>query len=321
MRTLNSSIVASLVIVAATYACSDHQETNEPGSGAAGMSDAGAAGETSESGSGGAGADDTAGAAGVNEGGSDSVAHAGDSAGGASGESGNRGESGNSGNAGAGGESQPNLSGIRLRFIGAPQIHGTSSEAELVDLIASETGFAPTRIHNSAGAPALVAADLADADVAVIESLLRDYSVLEATLVADWVAAGHGLIVLNGFTTDSTRAGTFASSYAVSFGAIIQQTTPAYVSTFVAHPLTASVSSLYFFGGFPMTTTDPAAVPFASIASATVGLALAHGNGRVALWGDDWIVLSEEVTRVDSQGGRPTAAFWKNALSWTTKRD
>ncbi len=59
----------------------------------------------------------------------------------------------------------------------------------------------------------------------------------------------------------------------------------------------------------------------ASTGSATVGLALAYGAGRVALWGDDWIVLSEEVTRVDSQGAHPTAAFWKNALSWASKRD
>ncbi len=48
---------------------------------------------------------------------------------------------------------------------------------------------------------------------------------------------------------------------------------------------------------------------------------MTHGSGRVAVWGDDWIVLSEEITRVDDRGARPTATFWKNALRWASKRD
>ncbi len=127
----------------------------------------------------------------------------------------------------------------------------TSSEAELMALVTSETGLSPVRIHGSTSAPTLNAADLADTDVAVIESLLRDYSESETKLVADWVAGGHGLVVLNGFTADAARAQSFAKNYAVTFGAFIQQTTAAYVSTFAVHPLTAGVSSLYFFGWFP----------------------------------------------------------------------
>jgi|GEM_PF-449472 len=333
MKTLNSSLVVSLVFAAAVYACSGHEGRNEPGgAGTAGISHAGTAGDRSESG----GARSSAGAGtGASAAGSDSVA-GGDSeagatgtggdrgaigAGGESGTSGASGTSGTSGTSGADETSQTSLLGVRVRFMGAPQVHGTSSEAELMALVTSETGLSPVRIQGNTSAPTLAATDLVGTDVLVIESLLRDYSEPETQVVADWVAGGHGLIVLNGFTSDGARAQSFVKSYAVTFGALIQPTTAAYVSTFAVHPLTAAVSSLYFFGGFPMTTSDPTAVQFASIGLTAVGLALTHGNGRVAVWGDDWIVLSEELTRVDGSGAQPTATFWKNALRWAVKRD
>jgi len=313
MKTLNSFIIIPLIVAAAGYACSGSSTSGEPGTagtaGTAGRHEAGAAGESTEGGSAGAG-----------EVGGDSAAGS-HSESGAGGASGNDGDGPVDGTSGAGGESQASLVGIRVSFLGGPQVHGTSSEADLVQLITSETGVSPTRVHGGAGAPTLVATDLANTDVLVIESLLRVYDTPEATLVANWVAAGHGLIVMNGYTSDSTRAGVFASSYGVTFGPYLQPVDPAYVSALAPHPLTVGVSSLYFLGGFAMTSSDPAAVPFASLSVYTVGLALAHGSGRVAFWGDDWIVLTQEIVRVDAEGAHPTAVFWKNALRWATKRD
>ena len=212
------------------------------------------------------------------------------------------------------------LAGLRVRFVG-----GTfeSGETDLVALITKETGAAPTRIQEAGTPPALTAADLADQDVLVLDNLVRVYTAPEATLLADWVAAGHGLIVMGGFANDSTRVANVGDSYGVSYvPEYIASSSPGtYVTDLSLNALTGGVSSLRLYGGFRLKTNNQNAVAFATIAPDPVGFAVTQGAGRVVVWGDDWLLSDQEVRRIDEAKAAPTAVFWKNALAWASARD
>jgi hypothetical protein len=212
------------------------------------------------------------------------------------------------------------LTGLRVRFVG-----GTfeSGETELSALITKETGAAPTRIHATGTPPALASEDLADEDVLVLDNLVRVYSAPEATLLADWVAAGHGLIVMGGFADDSTRVANVAASYGVGYvPRYIASSSPgAYVTALSLPALTGGVSSLRLYGGFRLTTSNQNAVAFATIPPDPVGFAVTQGTGRVVIWGDDWLLSDLELLRIDEDKAAPTAVFWKNALAWAAARD
>src|SRR4051812_16315567 len=141
------------------------------------------------------------------------------------------------------------IEGLRVRFVGALFSLG---ETELTKLLSAETGLAPTRIHTAAGAAALTADDLADQDVLVLDNLARVYTEAEATLVADWVNAGHGLIAAGGFEDDSSRAASLTGSYGVSYvpGVIDTASPGTYVTELAVPALTNGVSSLLLYGGF-----------------------------------------------------------------------
>jgi hypothetical protein len=233
----------------------------------------------------------------------------------------NRAESANaSGASGEGNVDVEALVGLRVGFVGGGF---SSGEAELTTLITSETGVAPTRIHTAASAAALSAGDLAATDVLVLDDLARVYTEAEATLVADWVSAGHGLIATAGFSADSSRVSNFAASYGVSYvPGIIDAASPGTQITALAVPaLTGGVSSLLFYGGFRLVSTSADAVAFATSPPEALGLAITHGAGRVVLWGDDWILSDQELRRKDENGAQPTTVFWNNALRWASLHD
>jgi len=212
------------------------------------------------------------------------------------------------------------LEGLRVRFVGASFSQG---ETELTKLLTAETGLAPTRIHTAAGAAALTAADLADEDVLVLDNLARVYTEAEATLLADWVNAGHGLIATGGFEDDSSRAASLTGSYGVSYvpGLIDTASPGTYVTEFALPALTNGVSSLLLYGAFRLASANENATAFATLPPDRMGLAITHGAGRVIVWGDDWILSDQELLRKDKAGSLPTSVFWTNALGWVSQRD
>lgn len=217
-----------------------------------------------------------------------------------------------------GGALEPALAGLRLRFVGGTFASG---EADLTAFITKQTGLAPTRIHASGTPAALTTGDLADADVVVLDNLVRVYTPAEAAVLSDWVGAGHGLIVLGGFANDSSAVAHLSSSYGVSYVPGLIANPAQMVSAFSVPALTGGVSSLLFFGGFGLTSSNPNAVAFATIPPDTVGFAITQGAGRVAIWGDDWLLSDQEMTRVDQDNSQPTSVFWTNALVWAAQRD
>ena len=74
------------------------------------------------------------------------------------------------------------------------------------------------------------------------------------------------------------------------------------------------MSPLLLFGGFGRMSTDPGVIVFGTLSTHYVGLAQAHGTGRVAVWGDFWILWDQEINRNDDAGTTPTVQFWNNLL-------
>jgi hypothetical protein len=291
------------------------------GSGTAGKG-GGAGTSSGKGGKGGTGtggdAGEDSGTGGMGESGSGGTAGAGGSAG-------TGGSSGMAGEAGAGGESALTpLSGQHVRFFGAAHSYSTQTEAELHALIMTETGIAPTRMHTTSAAATLEVSHFADADIVVVDIVQRTYTTGEATILADWVDAGHGLVILNGFTSNATVAAPLAAPFQITFvGGLLSGPGAGNLidaADFPDHPITNGVANLIFYGGFALNSGDGMAAPFATISTATVGLARSWGSGRVAVWGDDWVVLTSEVNRMDSGTSTlPTQVFWKNLLGWVAR--
>jgi len=306
-------VIIGLFGASVAAGCSSDEGDDTPATGGSSGSagKGGAAGKGGSAGTGGSGPQ--AGEAGQGVGGTSGSAGAGASAGEAgSPTTGGGGEAGAAGGAGGAGT----LSGLNVLFIGMANASGPDTEAELIALVTNETGKAPARIHPDGTASALKAADLAGADVAVLDSLQRDYSGAEATVLSDWVEDGHGLLILTGFATDE-RASPFADRFDVEIGDTVLGNLSTLVSDFPNHPVTEGVSSLLFGGGYSSSTTDNSAVELGSVQGKTAGLALTAGSGRVVVWGDDWVTLSAEMNRTED-GKHPAQRFWQNVLSWTS---
>jgi hypothetical protein len=343
MHRYQIAFVLGMVSATAVAACGDDPKAppakgsgGTAGSGAGGKAQSGgASGKGGKSGSGGKGgnAGSSSGGTSGKGGGGKGGSAGGDpgtggtkaGSGGTGGSAGESGMAGEAGEAGAGGEgTQSPLVGAHVQFIGAEHVFGGETEAELRTLIVSETGFAPTRIHPTGAAPELVAGDLAGADIVVIDSVQRTYTAGEATVIADWVEDGHGLVILNGYTGDSSLAAPFAAPFSITFGGSLfsGSGTGSVIEgkDLLGHPITNGVANVIFYGGFQLTSGDGMATAFANVSNQPAGLARAWGDGRVAVWGDDWVLLTSQLDRVDSvTSSYPTRVFWRNLLGWVAR--
>lgn len=222
----------------------------------------------------------------------------------------------------------PSARGLRVTFLGTDV--GTGA---LRAFLEAATGAAPTRIDPTP----LAATDLATTDVLVADGV-RAYSADEAQALAAWVASGKGLVALSGFSTSSANTRSLTAAYDIDFGPFTGG--PEYAATFAPHPVSKDVASLYFFGGFPVLAGADAAVPqgpatsWVTLANGTpIGVARAFGQGRVVVYGDEWILYDSEVNRPAEAGAdagpldagaptpdAPTRQFWWNAVVWAAGR-
>jgi hypothetical protein len=92
------------------------------------------------------------------------------------------------------------------------------------------------------------------------------------------------------------------------------------VPTIPGHPVVNGVSALRFYGGIYVQSTLDASVVLGKVGNDAIGMATQHELGRSVIFGDDWILLDQEVNRVDDAGAYPTRTFWRNALLWAGGR-
>lgn len=170
-------------------------------------------------------------------------------------------------------------------------------------------GLPWTRLHatSSPPPPTLDAADLAALDVLIVENIVRTYTSTEARALEAWVRAGGGLMVTSGFgnSTEPARINSLLSALDIT---VTGPPRDALLATFEEHRVTRGVLELDFQGGFGVRGDG---LPFARTAEGPVALVREHGEGRVVVWGDDWILGDPTLNR-----GPDGKLFWANSLLW-----
>lgn len=177
------------------------------------------------------------------------------------------------------------------------------------DTLLPAGGLPYARMHGSKSPPPppLVAADLADLDLLIVENIVRTYTSTESRVLEAWVRGGGGLMVTSGFgnSSEPARLNTLLAALGVTLSGPPRD---ALVVSFEQHRVTRGVVELDFMGGFGV---QGEGLPFARTAESPVALVREHGGGRVLVWGDDWILGNPTLDR--SPDGK---LFWANSLLW-----
>jgi hypothetical protein len=201
---------------------------------------------------------------------------------------------------------------LNILLIGAPgQFASTTFQSWLEEQGASSV----SRIHASGTPAELTNADLGGFDVAILDSLLKEYTEAESQSLAAWVRAGGGLVSLNGHTgsTDRVRGNSLIAELGVEH---IEGLRSATVTVFHSHPITTDITSIFFNGGYRLADLPDGegSTVIAELSDGAAGVALERGEGRAFVWGDEWIEF-------DSQWGSypQVRTFWVNAIGWVSK--
>jgi hypothetical protein len=159
---------------------------------------------------------------------------------------------------------------------------------------------------------------LASYDVIVLDQLVRTYTTDEAGAMEAWVSAGGGLLSLTGFVNTPDPDVTRADSLLAPFGGqyltqLLEYPGVATITDFAPSPVTTGLQALPFAGGYGCQVVSPwTAIAFDT--GTPIGMISVHGNGRVYMWGDEWVEYSMEFGSTDAQ------RFWQNAIDWLTHR-
>lgn len=152
-------------------------------------------------------------------------------------------------------------------------------------------------------------AQLVGADVIILRVLERPYTDAESAAVLRAVEAGAGLIALTGyygFPKEQVSINSVLARSGVSFSVI--DLVPS-VTTFLPHSINAGISEVAFMGGMEINAGN-GVYPTAKIGRQVVGAVTGRGNGRIYLWGDDWVMFDSGW----SPGHNET--WWQNAFAW-----
>jgi hypothetical protein len=159
---------------------------------------------------------------------------------------------------------------------------------------------------------------LASFDVIILDRLLRTYTADEASAMQAWVKQGGGLLSLTGFYNSPDPDVTRPNSLLAPLGGqylsqlFATQGTDT-ITDFVPGPVTTGIQMLPFAGGYGC-QVEPPWTTYAFDADIPVGMFEDYGNGRVDMWGDEWVEYSMEWPSSDAQ------VFWQNAIDWLLHR-
>jgi len=283
-------VIVSLIGASALLACSS--ESNHPGSAIANAGSSNASGGRGGSGAAGNGANSgTSGGAAI--GGTGPILNLDPDAGAADPDAGSE------------------CSHLNIGILGNPGARASSNFQQW--LVAS--GTSAQRIHTTSNEP-LTSTTLQPFDVVVLDWLTREYTPAEATIFADWVAAGGGVVSMTGYsnTASDWNANTLLAPLQVAYGGALL-TNP--VESFAVHPVTNGLTSVTFTGGYAVSdlggsasTRTPIAF-FSDTEKTTVGVAVQMGKGRAIVWGDEWIEFDSEWSTLPQ-----ITQFWVQVFAW-----
>ena len=168
----------------------------------------------------------------------------------------------------------------------------------------------------SLDATLLTAEQLAAYDVLVLDRLVRDYSEGEAALLEDFVEAGGGVMVMTGYDgsgADFARPNTLLAPFGAQYVGGLQSGP---VTEWETHPVSDGVSSVTFAGGYLITDSTGTSTVVARLAGGVAGLAIERGEGRLFVWGDEWIEFDSEWSTMPM-----ITQLWTNLFAWLGPRD
>ncbi len=209
----------------------------------------------------------------------------------------------------------------RIGIMGAPGANPSANFQAWLEM----QGAIVTRFHATATAPTLVRALLETFDLVIVDWLQRTYTTEEATVLSDWVMAGGALMVMTGHDSGATAdrhlslLTTLGPTYDLAAGPLDGP------ATLLPHPTTMTADGsgtlppVTFLGGLRTvvpTSLETTIVPMAVIGTETVGVAGPLGDGRVLLFGDEWIEFDSEWSTMP-----PIPQFWLNTVQWLSPEE
>ena len=136
----------------------------------------------------------------------------------------------------------------------------------------------------------------------------------EAAAFQAWVESGGGVMTTIGYTNDEAREVENVNRLLRGVGMSYSNTNldlSDFVGQWEAHPITEGVSNIYTHNGVE---PDGTGATLGRAGSDRVALQVAQaGNGRVVVWGDEWITYDSEWQDVEDQ---QVELFWLNILKW-----
>ncbi|MBL9099515.1 MAG: hypothetical protein JNL82_01090 [Myxococcales bacterium] len=160
-------------------------------------------------------------------------------------------------------------------------------------------------------------ATLNEYDIVLLDWLVRNYTAQEAMILKAWIEGGGGLISLTGFVSSNyvgDRPNTLIAPLGLGYSAD-KGFFDGPITLFADHPITESLSELVFGGGLyiKILPNNPgtAEVIMAALPQGPVGVVQQQGDGRVFVFGDEWIEFDSEWAQFPE-----LKEFWANTLRW-----
>ncbi len=176
-------------------------------------------------------------------------------------------------------------------------------------------GTSTTRI-GTVGTYLLTAADIENFDVIIIDRLPKVFTADEAQVLADWVAAGGGIISMAGYygtETDLNQQNSLVSQFGMTYATPIQNDPD---ETYLTHPITDGIGGVQVKGGWLVedTSTGSSTTSWAHVTGnvdQSLGRTDEHGAGTVIVFSDEWISFDSEWTTIPG-----VEVLWQNMFNW-----
>lgn len=183
-------------------------------------------------------------------------------------------------------------------------------EAWLEDKGTSATRFGTDVNH------VLTDADLEPYDILIVDRLTHVYSPAERQILADWLAAGHGMIVMAGYTNnDGDRAN--QNSLGSAAGLTYEQ--PIYLNpteVWENHPIAMGAQTVQIYGGWRVVGAGEVFVRPQGEPNNSFGTAAGVGMGDAIVFSDEWISFDSEWQAIPE-----VPVFWSNMIKWVGPKD
>jgi hypothetical protein len=137
----------------------------------------------------------------------------------------------------------------------------------------------------------------------------------EVSAFDSWVKKGGGAMSTIGYTSDEADEVTNVNRLLSPLGMAYSNTKldlDGFITTWVPHPVTMGISSINIENG--VEPDGPNGTTLATDSGGRVALQVTQAsNGRVLVWGDEWITYDSEWADVK---GQQVELFWLNILKW-----